>query len=66
MKEKFQLYLIWVMLQRTVVTMISHFVPICISLVQVVNIRAVVVLIQNACGMKTHLHLSFLKTDQIC
>lgn len=42
------------MLQGTVVTMISHFIPVCISLVHVVNVRAVVVLIQNAYCVKTN------------
>lgn len=36
------------MLQRAVVTMVSHSVPVSISLVHVVNIWAIVVLIQNA------------------
>lgn len=43
------------MLQRTVVTMISHSIPVCISLVHVVNIRTVVVLIQNAYYVKTNM-----------
>lgn len=40
-------YLIRVVLQRAVVAMVSHPVPVSIPLVHVVNIWAVVVLVQN-------------------
>lgn len=42
-------YLIRVVLQRAVVTMVTHPISVSISLVHVVNIWAVVVLVQNAC-----------------
>lgn len=42
-------YLIRVVLQRAVVTMVTHAVPVSISLVHVVNIWAIVVLVQNTC-----------------
>lgn len=41
-------YLVGVVLQRAVVAVITHPVPVGISLIHVVNIRAVVVLVQNA------------------
>lgn len=40
-------YLVRVVLQRAVVTMVTHPVPVGIPLVHVVNIWAIVVLIQN-------------------
>lgn len=43
-------YLIRVVLQRAVVTMVADTVSVCVSLVHVVNIRAIVVFIQNACS----------------
>lgn len=47
--EKMRRYLIRVVLQRAVVTMVSHPVPVSVSLVSVVNIWTIVVLVQNAC-----------------
>lgn len=42
-------YLIRVVLQRAVVTMVTNAIPVSISLVNIVNVWAVVVLIQNTC-----------------
>lgn len=39
------------MFQRAVVTHISHSVQVCISLVNIVHIGAVVLFIQDACGI---------------
>lgn len=40
-------YLIRVVFQRAVVTVVTHAVPVSIPLIHVINIRAIVVLIQN-------------------
>lgn len=48
-KMRSDCYLIRVVLQRAVVTMVTHSIPVSISLVNIVNIWAVVVLIQNTC-----------------
>lgn len=42
-------YLIRVVFQRAVVTMVTHAVPVGVSLIHVINIRAVVVLVQDTC-----------------
>lgn len=48
-KMKYDWYLIRVVLQRAVVTMVANTVSVCVSLVHVVNIWAIVVFIQNTC-----------------
>lgn len=42
-------YLIGIVLQRAVVTMVPNTVSVCVSLVHVVNIWAIVVFIQDTC-----------------
>lgn len=42
-------YLIRVVLQRAVVTVVTHPISVSISLVHVVNIWTVVILVQNTC-----------------
>lgn len=42
-------YLIRVVFQRAIVTVVTHTVSVSISLINVINIRAIVVLIQNTC-----------------
>lgn len=51
-KMKFNGYLIRIVLQGAVVTVVTHTVSVGISLVHVVNIRAVVVFVQNACSFQ--------------
>lgn len=48
-------YLIRVVFQRAVVTVVTHTVPVSVSLIHVINIRAVVVLIQNTYRGKIYL-----------
>lgn len=48
-KMEFDSYLIRIVLQRAVVTMVPNTVSVCVSLVHVVNIRAIVVFIQDTC-----------------
>lgn len=43
------IYLVWVVLKGTVITVISNTIPVCVSLVNIVHIWAVVILIQNTC-----------------
>lgn len=45
-------YLIRIVLQGAVVTVVTHTVSVGISLVHVVNIRAVVIFVQDACSFK--------------
>lgn len=45
-------YLVRVVLQWAVVTMVPNTVSVCVSLVHVVNIWAIVVLIQDTCGFE--------------
>lgn len=45
-------YLIGIVLQGAVVTVVTHTVSVGISLVHVVNIWAVVVFVQNACSFQ--------------
>lgn len=47
-------YLIRVVFQRAVVTVVAHAVPVSIPLIHVINIRAVVVLIQNTFWVKIY------------
>lgn len=42
-------YLIRVVFQRTVITVVTHAVPVSVSLIHIINIRAVVVLVQDTC-----------------
>lgn len=41
-------HLIGIMLQRAVITHVSHSVQVCVPLVDIVNVGAVVFLVQNA------------------
>lgn len=49
------LYLIRVVFQRAVVTVVAHAVPVSVSLIHVINIRTVVVLVQDTCWVETRL-----------
>lgn len=49
---KFDRYLIRVVLQRAVVTVIADTISVCVPLVHVVDIWAVVVFIQNTCSLE--------------
>lgn len=48
-------YLIRVVFQRAVVTVVTHAVPVSIPLIHVIDIWAIVVLIQNTFWVKVHL-----------
>lgn len=52
-------YLIGVVFQRAVVTVVTHAVPVSIPLIHVINIRAIVVLIQNTFWVKAYLLFSW-------